>query len=316
MDNINQVSKTFHSPNETHYAWNHTLDPILTIRSGDRVVFNFKDISDEQINQESTEAVFDTFDDERLFPLSGPIYIEGAEVGDTLEIEIIDLQTRGWGWSAIRPGKGLLGDEFTDHYLRIFDLSNGDYFWFKDSIRIPIEPFLGTMGVVPKEFGDLPIGFPRNCGSDIDIRNLTKGSKLFLPVQVEGAFFSAGDGHAAQGDGEVCVTAVESPLYGVLRFTVHKEKNIKTPHYITSPGSLRKETDRKGFYATTGIGSDLEECSKDAIRSMIDYLMCEYKLNRNDAYVLCSLVVDLKISAIVNKPNFIVSALLPLDIFR
>lgn len=156
------------------------------------------------------------------------------------------------------------------------------------------------MGVSPKESEDLPIGFPRNCGSDIDIGKLTKVSKLFLPVQVDGAFFSAGDGHTAQGDGEVCVIAVESPIYGVLRFTVHKEKKITIPHYITSPGSLRKETDVKGVYAKTGIGSDLEECSKDVIRTMIDYLMGEYKLNRIDAYILCSLFGDLKISVIVN----------------
>lgn len=308
--------RTHYCPNKTHHSWNNALHPILTIKSGDAVVYQFEDVSDHQINPEADVNALINFDFNRLYPLTGPIYIENAEPGDMLEIEVLDLHTKGWGWTGIIPENGLLKDEFNQHYLKVFDCSNGEYIAFNDNIHVPIEPFLGTMGVAPSEPGDHFVIPPGKHGGNMDIRHLTKGARLFLPVQVAGALFSAGDGHAAQGDGELCITAVEAPLQGTLKFTLHKGKEISGPQFITPPGSLTPKTDSKGFFCTTGIGPDLKDCAKDAARTMVDYLEKEHQLSRNDAYILCSLVVDLKISEIVDEPNYIVSAYLPLSIFK
>ncbi|MBP1971238.1 acetamidase/formamidase [Virgibacillus natechei] len=252
----------------------------------------------------------------QMHPISGPIYIEGAEAGDTLEVEIMDLQTTGWGWTAIIPGKGLLSEEFTEGYIRTFDLNKKTHFKFNKNITVPIIPFLGTMGVAPEVDGDHPIIPPNKFGGNIDIRHLTKGARLFLPIQVNGALFSAGDGHAAQGDGEICINGVESPLYGELKFTLHKGSTSKTPYFYTSTKSACFADNSKGFFGTTGIGPDLKKCAETAVKNMIDHLERNHSLSRKEAYILSSLTVDLKISEIVNEPNYVVSAYLPLSIFN
>lgn len=312
----NQKGTTHYSPNQFHFVWDKTLTPTLTIDSGDTVIFEFKDGSDEQLVPCTKSEAILTYDWKRTYPLHGPIYVNGAEPGDTLEIEVLDLRTKGWGWTGVIPGFGLLAEEFSDPYLRVFDLSNGDYIEFREDIHVPLEPFLGLMGVAPSDTSQVSLAPPNINGGNMDIRHLTKGARLFLPIQVEGALFSAGDGHAVQGDGEICLTAVECPLYGALKFTLHKNKTIPGPQFITPPGSLTPRTDSKGFFATTGVGPDLFVCAQGAARAMIDHLEAEYGLPRYEAYLLASLTVDLKISEIVDKPNYIVSAYLPLSIFK
>jgi acetamidase/formamidase len=316
QNTLNKNGVTHYFPDQVHFVWDNSLSPTLSIESGDTVVYEFRDGGDRQIGPgDGVEAIVN-YNWSRVYPLSGPVYVQDAEPGDTLEIEIVDLRTKGWGWTGVIPGLGLLPEEFNEHYLRVFDFSNGDYIPFREDIHIPIEPFLGTMGVAPAEKGEISIVPPDVYGGNMDIRHLTKGSKLFLPVQVPGALFSAGDGHAVQGDGELCLTAVECPLYGALRFTLHKNKQIPSPQFLTAAGSLTPRTESAGFYVTTGLGPDLLVCAQDAARTMIDYLETTYDLSRYDAYVLCSLAVDLKISQIVDKPNYIVSAYLPLSIFK
>ncbi|RFU70510.1 acetamidase [Peribacillus saganii] len=307
---------THYCPDKFHFAWDKTLAPTLTIESGDTVVFEFRDGSDRQIGPGSGVEAILNYDWNRTYPLHGPIYVNGAEPGDTLEIEILDLRTKGWGWTGVIPGFGLLSEEFSEPYLRVFDISNGDYIPFREDIHVPIEPFLGLMGVAPSDSNQTSLAPPDKNGGNMDIRHLTQGARLFLPIEVEGALFSAGDGHAAQGDGEICLTAVECPLYGSLKFTLHKNKSIPSPQFITAPGSLTPRTETKGFFATTGVGPDLMVCAQDAARAMVDHLEKEYGLPRYEAYLLCSLAVDLKISEIVDKPNYIVSAYLPLSIFK
>ena len=146
--------------------------------------------------------------------------------GDTLAVEILDLHTRGWGWTAVLPGLGLLADDFAEPYLRIFDLTAGDVTHFREDIVLPIEPFMGTMGVCPAGASAQPVMPPGRFGGNLDTRQLTAGTTLFLPVEAEGALFSCGDAHAMQGDGEVCVTGLESPMYGALRLTLHKDRAI------------------------------------------------------------------------------------------
>jgi acetamidase/formamidase len=309
------MPKTHYFPSDqVHFTWDAGNAPVLTVESGDTVVVHTRDVSDDQIGPDSTVDVIAGLDWDRVYPLAGPIVVAGAEPGDTLAVEILDLHTQGWGWTAILPGLGLLPDDFPDAYLRIFDLSDGDLVHFRDDIHIPIEPFMGTMGVCPAGASAQPVMPPGRFGGNMDTRQLTRGATLYLPVQVPGALFSCGDAHAAQGDGEVCVTGLESPMYGALRFTLHKDRPIPAPQYLTG-GPLAPRVADAPWYGTTGVGPDLFVGAQEAVRAMVDHLSAEHGLSPEDAYLLCSLCVDLRISEIVDAGQYVVSALLPLAIF-
>jgi acetamidase/formamidase len=298
---------------QVHYLWDEGIEPTLTIASGDEVVARTREVSDGQITPESTADVLASLEMERFYPLVGPIYVEDAEPGDTLAVEMLSIETQGWGWTAILPGLGLLPDDFPDPYLRIFDLT-GDVTPLDDVAKIPVEPFFGTMGVCPAGARAQPVMPPGTFGGNMDTRQLGQGSTLYLPVHVEGARFSCGDAHGAQGDGEVCVTGIEAAMLGTFRFTLHKGHSIAAPQFSV-PGPLTPRVDSGGFYGTTGVGPDLYAASQDAVRAMIDYLADTRPLSREDAYVLASLCVDLKISEIVDAGQYIVSAVLPLAVF-
>ncbi|HEY2635991.1 MAG TPA: acetamidase/formamidase family protein, partial [Solirubrobacteraceae bacterium] len=287
---------------------------VITVDDGDTVVMTTRDVSDNQITPDSDTGVIASLDWDRVYPLAGPIAVRGAEPGDTLAVDILDLHTQGWGWTAILPGLGLLPEDFPDAYLRIFDISGGDVAQFREDIAIPLTPFLGTMGVCPAGAGGQPIMPPGIFGGNMDTRQLTRGTTLFLPVQVAGASFSCGDAHGCQGDGEVCVTGLEAPMYAALRFRLEKGRSIPAPQYRT-PGSLTPRVDAGGFYGTTGVGRDLFKGAQDAIRAMVAHLGDEHGLSGEDAYLLCSLCVDLKISEIVDAGEYVVSALLPDAVF-
>ena len=298
-----------------HHTWDAGNAPVMTIESGDTVVLTTRDVSDGQLSPAADASVFADLDWDRSYPLAGPIAIDGAEPGDTLAIEVVDLQTKGWGWTAIIPGLGLLTEDFPDAYLRLFDLTTGDTTYLREDIGIPVEPFLGTMGVCPAGAEEQRVMPPGVFGGNIDTRQLTTGSTLYLPVQVAGALFSCGDAHAAQGDGEVCVTGIEAPMDVVLRLSLDKDRRIPAPQFLTT-GPLTPRVGGAGFYGTTGVGPDLYAAAQDAVRAMVEHLARTYALSREDAYVLSSLCVDLKISEIVDAGEFVVSAVLPLAVFR
>ena len=310
------MAQTHYFPTDrVHFQWDTGNEPVIEIDSGDTVTVETRDVSDNQIGPDSTTDVVAGLDWDRVYPLAGPIAVADAEPGDTLAVEILDLHTRGWGWTAILPGFGLLADEFTEAYLRVFDLSRGDVTPFREDIVIPLTPFMGTMGVCPAGASAQPIMPPGNFGGNLDTRQLVRGTTLFLPVGVEGALFSTGDAHGCQGDGEICVTGLESPMYAVMRFNLIKGKSIPSPQYRTAPGPLTPAVNYGAFYGTTGIGGDLYAGAQNATRAMIDHLTETYGLSPEDAYVLCSLVVDLKISEIVDAGEYVVSAVLPEAIF-
>ncbi|WP_298471981.1 acetamidase/formamidase family protein [uncultured Psychrobacillus sp.] len=311
-----QTAKVHHFPEDiVHYAWEKDPKPVLTIESGDTVIFKTREVTDNQFSIDSTTKSIASLDWDMVYPLAGPVAIEGAEPGDTLEVEIVNLETGSWGWTAILPGLGLLPEEFPDAYLRTFDLTDGEFIHFREDIKIPIEPFLGTMGVSPKDASGQPIMPPGTFGGNMDVRQLTIGTKLYLPVQVAGALFSCGDAHAAQGDGEVCVSALECPMTATLKFNLIKGKTIPSPQFLTS-GELTPKVNHKGFFGTTGVGPDLMKASQDALRAMVDHISTTYEMEPKDAYLLSSLCVDLKISEIVDAGQYIVSAVLPLAVFE
>jgi acetamidase/formamidase len=310
------MARTHYFPtDDVHFTWDAGNAPVLTVADGDTVVYETRDVSDNQIGPDSDSSVIAGLDWDRVYPLSGPVAVEGAEPGDTLAVEILDLHTKGWGWTAVLPGLGLLADDFTEPYLRIFDLSLGDRFHFSDDIVVPLTPFLGTMGVCPAGASAQAVMPPGPFGGNMDTRQLTIGTTLYLPVHVPGALFSTGDAHGCQGDGEVCVTGLEAPMYCSLRFSVQKGRTLPAAQYRTAPGSLTGKVDGGAWYGTTGVGPDLFENAQNAVRAMIDHLTATYDLSREDAYLLSSLVVDLKISEIVDAGVYIVSALLPESIF-
>jgi acetamidase/formamidase len=278
------MPRTHYFPDDrVHYTWDAGNEPVLTIESGDTVVVTTRDVSDDQITPDSDASAIGGLDWSRVYPLAGPIAVAGAEPGDTLAVDILDLHTQGWGWTAIIPGLGLLPEDFPDAYLRTFDLTLGDVAYMREDIAIPLEPFLGTMGVCPAGASEQPVMPPGVFGGNLDTRQLVAGTTLYLPVQVAGALFSCGDAHGAQ--------------------------------QYRAKGPLTPRVDHGAFYGTTGIGGDLYRASQDALRAMIDHLSVHHGLIPEDAYVLSSLVVDLRISEIVDAGQYVVSALLPEAIF-
>ena len=301
---------------KVHYVWDNSLPPALLIEPGDVVHCWTQEVSNGHITRGCSVSVFNTPNPNPSYPLAGPIYVDGAEPGDALAVEILSLKPDDWGWTSFRPGAGLLPDDFSEPYLKHWDLSDGKTTRMGDSITLDLQPFCGTMGVAPAEPGEHRIMPPGNFGGNMDIRHLNEGSTLLLPVMVTGALFSAGDCHAAQGDGEVCITAIECPMSFSLRFSLQKEANLPSPQFVTRRGLLSNHDTGAGYYATTGVGPDLMENARNAVRHMIEWLVRERGLTREDAYILCSVAGDLKISEIVDRPNWIVSFYMPLGIFR
>lgn len=299
---------------QPHAFWDNSYPPRLRIQPGDTVAFETQEASANQIMPGSSHEAVANLSFDPIHPLTGPVYIEGAEAGDALEVEIISLEHKGWGWNAVIPGFGLLGDEFINPYLHHYHLE-GKICYFSEKIHLPFEPFCGVMGVAPAEPGRLNTIPPRENGGNIDIRHLTPGTRVFFPVLAPGALFSCGDCHSAQGDGEVNGTGIESPMTVTLRFNVIKDANIPELRFITPPGKKLTVADEQGYYVTTAHGPDMFQNAQQAVRYIIDYLVAEHSLTREQAYCLCGAAVDLKISEIVDAPNWIVSAYLPLSIF-
>ena len=300
-----------------HYKWDNSLPPAVTIESGDVVHCETNEVTSGQLKPGDPSSQLAALDFDRLYPLAGPVYVNGAEPGDALEVEILTLQPGSWGWAAMLPGLGLLAADFPDPYVRYFELGNRKFAELRKDIHIPIAPFCGTMGVATDEPGKHDVLPPTKGAGNIDTRHLTAGTKLYLPVFVKGAMFSAGDCHAAQGDGEVCVTGIECPMTFSLRFNVVKSGSLRpwSYHFLTPAAPLQPQSDAAGYHAVCALGPDLMENARNAVRDTIAWLGADHGLSREDAYILCSLAGDLRISQIVDQPNFGVSFYFPLSVF-
>jgi len=301
---------------QIHQEWNNALAPRLTIDPGDTVVFDTRDAANLFYSKASTHEDVLRRGPFKGHPLTGPVAVRGARPGDTLVIEILDVQPAlDWGWTAIRPGRGLLPEaDFAKPFLQIWDLSDKRHARMGNRVAVPLAPFPGVLGVALDEPGAHSTMPPRRAGGNMDIKQLVAGATLWLPVLVDGALFSAGDAHAAQGDGEVCVTAVEMMGRLTLRFNVQSGRRLAEPQ-LRTPAPPSNATNRGAHYATTAHGPDLFAASQQAVRYMIDHIVEAHGLSREQAYVVCSVAVDLKISEIVDVPNWIVSAFLPESIF-
>jgi acetamidase/formamidase len=311
---MSQTRRTIHvARDQWHLAWDHSIAPLAQVASGDTISFDLLDASCGQITADATVATIGGLDFSQVDQVNGPIFVEGARPGDTLEVEFLEFQPAEWGWTALIPGFGLLASEFPDPALKLWRLQDG---WaeFAPGIHVPLEPFCGEVGLAPAAAGAFSTIPPYRHGGNLDTKHLTRGAKLYLPVEVDGALFSMGDGHAAQGDGEVCGTAIETPMRATVRLTVRRDLTISSPRLLTA-GPLAARTNTGPYYACEGIGSDLFAAAQDAIRQMIAHLQETHGLDRSGAYMLCSVAVDLKICEIVDAPHWIVGAFLPQSIF-
>ena len=352
-------------PTDHHYEPTDR-PPIASCLPGDKIILEARDAVDGQLNSSSRreDLLEDLLGVDRnvVHPLTGPIWIEGAQPGDLVAVEIREVVPSSFGYTAQFPGFGFLADIFDEPFLVRWDIAEG-FATSRDlpGVRIPGAPFMGTIGVAPslelleritarerKQAGmgldvllpnpkgaipDLePIANtglrtkpPRENGGNVDIRQAVAGTTLLIPVWVNGALLSIGDGHFAQGDGESCGTAIE--VEASIRFRVHLRKGEALERGIEDV-SLEGWTipeDSRPFYATTGLtGSsdsanredDLNRAVRVALENMISHLCNEYGLTRQQAYALCSVAVNLRVAQIVNSPNHLVTATIFTDIFR
>lgn len=299
-----------------HIGWNNAFAPVLRIAPGETISFETVDSSGGQLSPAATLDTLKALDFGRLNPVTGPVFVDGAEPGDALKVTVENFAPSGWGWTANIPGFGLLADQFTEAALHLwsYDTVSMAPALFSNFAKVPLKPFAGTIGVAPAEAGLHSIVPPRACGGNMDIRDIAAGTELYLPVQVAGALFSVGDTHAAQGDGEVGGTAIESPMAVTLKFELIKNAQQKFPRLVL-PGPVTRHNDSAGYEVTTGIGPDLLQCARDAVSGMVELISKRQGIAPVEAYMLCSVAGDLRISEIVDMPNFCVSFYLPRIVF-
>src|SRR5919202_1651872 len=356
-------------PGTGHNRWHEAIEPVLEVEQGDLVVFETREAFDGQLNGQSTEADVEQLNLNVMHPLTGPVYVKGAEPGDLLEVKLMDIEAdpwEQWGYTIEVPGFGFLRDEFPDPFIVHWRLY-GDEYAESDQlpgVRIRYNPHPGTFGLAPgaqlrqraaereAELAERE-GFvlppeptdavraddtiaqeglrtipPREIAGNIDIKQFSPGATMLIPVYAEGALVSTGDVHYAQGDCEACGTAIEMRSRVQVRFQVRKgeaeQKGIRDLQffrdgYFTAPDLAVP----RRFFATTGTSirrechnesEDLPLAARNALLNMIDYLGTR-GFDRQQAYALCSCAVDLRISQLVDVPNFTVTALWPLDIF-
>lgn len=353
-------------PGTGHNRWHPDIPPVVHCQPGDEVVIETRDAIDGQFTRKSTVADVATVDLDRVHPLTGPVHVEGAEEGDLLVVDVVDVVPADFGFTAQIPGFGFLRDAFPEPHLVGWDMAGG---WATSDdlpgVRIPAAPFLGTFGVAPSHSLLLEITAreqdllerggmvlppsaesavpddpsiasealrtipPRENAGNVDIRQCGVGARLYIPVWTEGALFSCGDAHYAQGDNESCGTAIEMCATFTLRFDLRKGEAAarglrrlrfeRTEHFVAPEFAAPRR-----FYATTGLSIDADGvnqsedvtlATREALLEMIDHLTTEWGFDRQQAYALCSVAVDVRIAALPDVPNMVVTALLPTDIF-
>ncbi len=363
---IDRSKRLNQEPHTGHNRWHPDIPAVVEVDEGEEVVLETRDAFDLQIDPDSTEADLDSIETGAIHALTGPVLVKDARPGDLLEVEFIDIVPKAWGFSGIMPGLGFLRDVFTETYIVHWNIADG---WATSpqipGVRVPGAPFMGLSGVAPSPAqlrlwaqreadvvarggiamlpdprGAVPSSEPvasegartvppRENGGNFDVKQLSKGARLLLPVAVDGALFSTGDAHFSQGDGEVCLMAVEMASTVSVRFKLYKGEasrhNIRWPRfrrddYFTDP----KWAAPQKFIATMGMpvtedgvnkGENLNLAARNALLNMID-LIQERGFTREQAYVICSVGVDLKVSNVVDIPNYVVSAFLPEDLFH
>ncbi|KAL8409728.1 hypothetical protein RB594_007980 [Gaeumannomyces avenae] len=348
------IPRHIHS-SKPHFQWSRDLEPVLRVASGSEVTLDLRDGGNNQIRPDNIATAMSSFDASQADPAIGPIYVEGCEPGDVLKVEILELTPGDYGWTGIFPGLGLLADEFAEaavpdaaQRVKLWDLtaagcitagsssssssSGGRRAVFKPGVSVPIRPFLGVLGVAPAGAEALSTLAPHpRIGGNLDCRHLVAGATVYFSAQVAGALLSAGDGHAAQGDGEVCGTAIETPMRARLRLTVEKGDDgggggkkkklgsllLTSPHVLAPPDPIdAEELASGGRYVALGVGPDPREAAREAVRGLLGWLEADKGLSRPEAYMLASVAASLALAEVVDMPNYCVSCSIPLRTFE
>ena len=357
---IDRTKRLCDEPHLGHNRYHPDIEPVLEVGEGEEVVIETRDSVDGQLPPGTDESAFLSLQSGAVHPLTGPIFVKGAEPGDILEVEFVDIVPQAHGFSAILPGFGFLRDLMTESFLVHWTLRDG---WATSEqipgVRIPGAPFMGISAVMPsaKELSDwnareqevrdrgemalppdpdgaIPHGAcalhglrtnpPRENGGNFDVKQLTRGAKLLLPVSVPGALFSTGDGHFAQGDGEVSLTAIEISATVAVRFRIYKglaeRRKLTAPafsHTSYDPGPSDRILGAMGYpidASGKNLGENLTLAARNALLNMMTLLQ-ERGFTAKQAYVICSVACDLRISNVVDLPNVTVSAIIPEAIF-
>jgi len=300
-----------------HLGWDNSIEPVLTISPGETIVVETIDASGGQLNSNSTLQDVTSLNFEKVNPVTGPIQVNGAQPGDVVAITFLDFHPSGWGWTANIPGFGLLAEDFPEPALHLwtYETNLTKPAAFSTIGQVPLKPFVGTIGLALADPGRHSVVPPRQVGGNMDIRDNCKGTTLYLPCEVPGALLSLGDTHAAQGDGEVCGTAIESPMKVEIKVNLIKNAQISYPRLETTE-AVTKHIDGLGYRITTGIGADLMQAARDAVRGMIDWICATTQISPVEAYLLCSVSGDLRISEIVDVPNWVISFYLPKSVLN
>jgi acetamidase/formamidase len=299
------MAEHFLSAEPTHSRWNRALQPRLTIIPGDTVHLECVDASGAQVRPGMSVAEFLTIDRGRIHALTGPVSVQGAEPGDVLQIDVLEVAHKGWGWSSVIAGLGFLKERFAEPYLFHWRLE-GEVSRSLAPAVVTLRPFCGVMGVAPAEDGEFRTRPPGIFGGNMDVRELCSGATLYLPVLNRGALFSTGDAHAAQGDGEVCINGIECPVDATLRFRLHKGQGLPGPLIESAPARKQDATDEAWIVVESA--TDAVAAARAATSRMIDLLAARWGFQEVHAYLLCSVAMHLRLSQVVNEPMYTVSA--------
>ena len=295
------------SASPTHSLWDRSIQPRLCVAPGDEVQVECVDASGGQVTPGMSTEDYLLIDRTRIHALTGPIWVEGAEPGDVLQIDVLATRHAGWGWSSIVEGLGFLKERFRTPYLFHWSLE-GQFTRSLEPAVVPLRAFLGVMGVAQDRDGSFRTRPPGPFGGNLDVRELCAGSRLFLPVYNPGALFSCGDGHAAQGDGEVCINGIECPVDATLRFRLHKGQPLPGP--IVEASECAAPDSTSNAWVVVETGEDLAATARAATHRMIDLLVSRWGFSDVHAYLLCSVALRLRLSQVVNEPVHTVSAAL------
>ena len=293
-----------------HTHWDRDEPPALTVGSGATIVLTSPDAANGMLSLQSTPEEMAAIDFRKLDPLCGPIYVEGAEPGDTLKVEVLNLELASWGWTGLLTGFGLLHEEIQEPYFRTFDLTKGSVEICGE--RFELRPMLGVLGTAPAKPGKYASITPTDAGGNIDVRYLQAGATLYLPVFNKGALLSGGDGHGLQGEGEISGTAIEAPMRSTLRLEVIKGRTIRAPILDMSTKTYT-ETEYRDFL---GVSPDLMVAAKDAVRFAVDELAASLRIAPHEAYAVFGMIAELRIHEIVDQPNWVVGCMIPKRLFR
>jgi acetamidase/formamidase len=299
------MAEHFVSAEPTHSRWNRALPPRLTVAPGDTVRFECHDASGAQVRPGMTLEQFVKIDRNRIHALTGPVAVQGAEPGDVLQIDVLEVKHKGWGWSSVIAGLGFLKERFAEPFLFHWSLENDVTRSLAPAV-VTLRPFCGVMGVAPAADGEFRTRPPGMFGGNIDVRELCSGSTLYLPVFASGALFSTGDAHAAQGDGEVCINGIECPVDATLRFHLHKRQPLAAPLIESAPARPQDALD--DAWIVVESGPDAIAAARGAASRMIDLLVQRWLMRDVHAYLLCSVAMHLRLSQVVNEPMITVSA--------